>query len=220
MTSTYEEKNLNFIIKSRYRILIDDKNTILNENRAKALVRKIRARMCSRAGHLDVPNSGGLPPIEKGTADNGAKGRDEMEVRLPLAWKSHPVLIDPHPSAFSPRVSRASSSSSPSPNIPSSFPSNHRRSASIPFISAASLSLSHRALSLFFNVRPLSLRQRVLSHPSITLSSPLCLVSLAKKFTFAKKKGKRREKSMRDVDWPHTAGFVPTFVRGALMGVA
>lgn len=85
------------------------------------------------------------------------------------------------------------------------------------------LVLSHRALSLFPNVRPLSLRP-TRSFPSLRHSSLSALTALPcqprEEVHFREKRGKRREKSMRDVDWPHTAGFVPTFVRGALMGVA
>lgn len=47
-------------------------------------------------GHRDVPSSGGLPRLKKGQPIT-VRRVDEMEVRLPLAWKSHPVLIDPHP---------------------------------------------------------------------------------------------------------------------------
>lgn len=142
-----------------------------------------------------------------------------MEVRLPPGMEQSPR---PHRSSSSPP-------SLLSPIFPSSFPST--TIAALPFLSspsAASLFLSLRP-PLFPNVRPLSLRLHVSSHPLSLSLHPLelfpfrsrrCLVGLAKKFTFVKKKGKRREKSMRDVDWPHTAGLVPTFVRGAFRGVA
>lgn len=47
-------------------------------------------------GHRDVPSSGGFLRLRKGQPIT-VRRVDEMEVRLPLAWKSHPVLIDPHP---------------------------------------------------------------------------------------------------------------------------
>lgn len=116
---------------------------------------------------------------------------------------------------------------SPFPNISLILSLDYRRCSSIPFISLRCFFLSSRP-SLFPNVRPLSLRLRVSSHPLSlslhprTLSFPLSPLPCRprEEVHFREKKGKRREKSMRDVDWPHTAGLVPTFVRGALMGVA
>lgn len=137
-----------------------------------------------------------------------------MEVRLPLVWKSHPVLIDPHPppslhSHLSPYASPLVSPTSPRTflQLPSLLPSLYlslsnryplRRSSSYPH---HTLSIPQRSLfkpsPTFFPIPP----------PFSSLSALTDrLVSLAKKFTFAKKKGKRPEKSMRHADWPRSAG--------------
>lgn len=135
--------------------------------------------------------AGGLPRLKKGQPIT-ARRVDEMEVRLPPGMEESPR---PHRSSSSP-------SSLLSPIFSSSFPSTIVAALPSlrlpPLLLSPSLSLSSRP-PLFPNVRPLSLRLRVSSHPlSLCLHprplsfplSPLCLVGLAKKFTFAKKREK------------------------------
>lgn len=92
-----------------------------------------------------------------------------MEVRLPLVWKSHPILIDPHPPpSLHSRLSPRASPPSPLPQHPFVFSLNCRHCFHL------SISLSPRQLylrrpssspSLSSNIHPLSFRPR--SSPSL-----------------------------------------------------
>lgn len=158
-------------------------------------VGKMRAKMKKlRVGTAMFPAAGGFLRLKKEQPIT-VRRVDEMEVRLPLAWKSHPVLIDPHPP---PSLYRRLRALLPSFSLASLMLSLKHRRCFIPLpppLSDTSLaSASLIAPSLFASVRPLSLRLR---SPLFLLPPPFSphrprrrLVSLAKKFTFAKKREK------------------------------
>jgi len=155
------------------------------------------------AVHLDVPSSRGLPRLKKGQPITAWRV-DEMEVRLPLVWKSHPVLIDPHPppslhSRLSPCVSPPRFPNIPFrtfPQLPSLLPSLCFPPSLPPsFLFFSSSLLIVLSLSSYSNVRPLSLRPR--SSPSRSLpflspSPPPC--QPREEIHFREKKGKKARK--------------------------
>lgn len=127
-----------------------------------------------------------------------------MEVRLPLAWKSHPVLIDPHPppslhSRLSLSLPLLHSLLRPSfPQYPLVFSLNYRHC----FHFSISLSLRHPlrpspSLPLaIFQHSPFKAFAHVLSHPSGSLpfspSPPSC--QPREEIHFREKKGKKARK--------------------------
>lgn len=174
------------------------------------------------------------PSIEKETADNSAKGRWNGGSFTPSMEES-PC---PHRSSSSAFSLLASPRTSPLflTKVLWCFPSTTARYLVLQPSLAASLTIPPLASPcrpcFLFSFHP-SLHRRSPFKPSppfspIPLSSlpfPRChprsrLVSLAKKFTFAKKKGKRREKSILSTDWPRPAGPVLALVRSTFLGVA
>lgn len=151
------------------------------------------------------PQQRGVSSIEKGTADNSAKGRWNGGSFTP-GMEESPCPHRSLSSAFSLQASPRASPSFP-PTSPHTFPQppslphpSILPHSQPPPLHPCSLSTLLIASSLFASVRPLSLRFRF---PLSLFPPPLFplfprpqhrLVSLAKKFTFAKK----REKSAKN----------------------